>query len=69
MELNGMLLNLYKDSIMDLVINSLYETFHQILIKSINETNDIQETMYCMCFFNDLLEYSRLEVPNIFINN
>jgi len=62
MEVNGLLLSIYKEDIVNLVLNNLSELYHKIWIKSINETKDIQETMTAVCLFNDLLEFTKMEV-------
>jgi len=62
MEVNGLLLSIYKEDIVNLVLNNLSELYHKIWIKSINETKDIQEIMTAVCLFNDLLEFTKMEV-------
>jgi len=68
MEINGLLLSIYKEEIISLVFSNLNELFHKIWIKSITETKDVQESLYSVCFFNDLLEYAPMNVSIIKLN-
>ena len=68
MEINGLLLSIYKEEIISLVFSNLNELFHKIWIKSITETKDVQESLYSVCFFNDLLEYISFASPSFNYN-
>ena len=65
MEINGILLGIYSNGIIQVVYKNLFESFEQIWKNAIEDTKDVQEMMYCVCFFNDLLEFSEIEVKLI----
>ena len=59
MEISGTLLKLYKSSIEKTIISTVAPYYYQT-IKNKGSTDS--EILYCVCLFDDMLEYCSFEV-------
>ena len=59
MEISGILLKLYKGYIEKTIINTIAPYYYQTIK---NKASTDSEILYCVCLFDDILEYCSLEV-------
>ena len=69
MESSGILFQLFKEDLNEIIANNLSELFHKNWLNAINTTKVDQEVLNAICFFTDLLECGTIEVKIIKIFN
>jgi len=62
MESSGILFQLFKEDLNEIIKNNLSEIFHKNWLNALNNTKVNQEILNSVCFFTDLLECGTLEV-------